>query len=444
MPMRARSRIVNSARVGKARRKYGSRICSTALAGAALVALGTISSGASAAFPGEDGKLAFVRAGDIWVVDADGSNPTRLTTHPATDRSPRWSPDGTRIAFASNRDGDFEIFVMPALGGDVAQQLTFNEGEQDRFPSWTADGAHILYDKSFSAIYTVSASGTGTERKLADGFLPAAAPRGQKVVFAAPENDGLYTMHFEGGSDPHRITTGPADFSGNWSPQGNDIVFTRSNAEGRDVYVAHADGSAVRRLTNTPDRFEFAPAWSPGGERIAFVGCPSSSSGSGCQLFVVERDGTVGTQPTVLEVTGGEGAVDWQPIPKPAHEWTVDGALTYREEVIAGDLIVTLEERGLSRFASVDYRLDATVGVLRFCNGQGIGHLDSATASAVGLVPDQGGRVVGSLTLEGSGVGGCGCCTGSTFQVEYSDVTLTNLASGRIYRLEPIAESYSN
>ena len=431
----------SSASVQRATERHGSRLF-LAVAFSALTALASASSAAQAAFPGAAGKLAFVRAGDIWVVDPDGSNPTRLTTHPASDRSPRFSPDGTQIAFASNRDGDFEIFVMPASGGDVARQLTFNEGQQDRLPSWTANGAQIVYDKNFSEIYAVAADGAGVERKVADGFVPATAPHGSKLVFASPTNDGLVTMHLDG-SDAQRVTTGWADFSANWSPHGNDLVFTRSAEGGRDVYVAHSDGSDLRRLADTPDRFEFAPVWSPDGESIAFVGCPGPSAAPGCQLYVVGRDGSGETQLTTLEVTGGEGAVDWQPASRPAPDPDIDGPLTYTEEIVAGDLVVTLEERGLSRFAAVDYRLDGMVSVFGFCNGQGVGSLHPVTAGAVGLVPDEGGRVVGSLTLEAPRDALCGCCLASTVRVEYTDLVLTNVASGRVYGLEPIGESYS-
>ena len=121
---------------------HSSRLASILALVAALLTLASTSSGtAIGAFKGSNGKLAFVRAGDIWVIAADGSAPTRLTTNPASDRSPRFSPDGSQIAFSSNRDGDFEIYVMPALGGDVAQQLTFNEGEQDPLPL-VDDGRH--------------------------------------------------------------------------------------------------------------------------------------------------------------------------------------------------------------------------------------------------------------------------------------------------------------
>ena len=406
-----------------------------------LVALaGPTGDNAGAAFKGTNGKLAFVRAGDIWIVDADGSKPTRLTTHPASDRSPRFSPDGARIAFASNRDGDFEIFVMSTRGGDAATQLTFNEGDADRIPSWTADGTEIVYDKNFAAIYAVAADGTGAERKLADGFLPGTAPGGNKVVLAPPTNDGLATMHLDG-SEQRQITTGPADFSANWSPEGNDLVFTRSNDLGRDVYVAHSDGSELRRLTNTAQRFEFAPVWSPDGERIAFVGC--SGAPATCHLYVVAPDGSGELQLSSLEVTGGEGAVDWQALEKPLPEWRMDGTLLYTEELVAGDLVVTFEERGLNRFAAVDYRLDGTVSVVHWCAGQGLGQLESTKATVVGLVPDDSGRVTGSLTLE-PGAGTCGCCTGSVVLVDYSDLILTNLASGHAFRLDPIGETYSS
>ena len=195
-------------------------------------------------------------------------------------------------------------------------------------------------------------------------------------------------------------------------------------------------------MTSTPDRFEFAPVWSPDGEKIAFVGCPVPSSGADCLLYVVSRDGTGETQLSSLEVTGGEGAVDWQPLTSEPGEWQALGTLRYREEVIDGDLIVDFEERGLNRFSTVDYRLDATVDVLRFSGGQGMGHREPATVTALDLVPDAGGRVLGSLTLDMPGTGGCGCS--STLQVHYAELRLTNLSTGQVYSLDAIGASYSS
>jgi Tol biopolymer transport system component len=143
---------------------------------AAVVAVAVSGGTAKGAFPGANGKLAFVKSGasstDIWVPDARGSNQVQLTTDPAGDRSPRWSPDGTKIAFASNRDGDFEIFVMNADGSNQ-HQLTFNSGANDRFPAWTADGLQIIYDTDFSQVKAINADGSGGERLIASsGAVP--------------------------------------------------------------------------------------------------------------------------------------------------------------------------------------------------------------------------------------------------------------------------------
>jgi Tol biopolymer transport system component len=285
----------------------------TRLIALVLLVTGAVTAGgaagtAEAAFPGANGKLAFVKAGNVWVADADGSEPVQLTTDPAFDRSPRWSPDGTKIAFSSNRDGDFEIFVMNADGSDQTQ-LTFNAGAQDRIPSWTADGTQIVYDKNFLEIYAINSDGSGGERKLADGFIPGTSAYGDKVVFG---HDGLVTMQLAG-SARHRITEDPTDFSANWSPQRNDLVFTRSTETDRDIYLVHANGTGLTRLTNTPDRFEFAPVWSPDDTKMAFVGCSSVFGMIDCEIYEIGRDGGE-TQVTTFGVFGGEGAVDWQPL----------------------------------------------------------------------------------------------------------------------------------
>ncbi|MCS6887960.1 MAG: hypothetical protein NZQ09_07085 [Chloroflexus sp.] len=73
---------------------------------------------------------------EIYVMNADGSNVRRLTNHAATDDSPTWSPDSSRLAFASDRDGDFEIYILTASDGAITQQVTQNTA-QDRWPLWT-------------------------------------------------------------------------------------------------------------------------------------------------------------------------------------------------------------------------------------------------------------------------------------------------------------------
>jgi len=101
-----------------------------------------------AAFPGANGKIAFIsnRDGDfeIFVMDADGADQDQLTDNTALDYSPVWSPDGSKIAFISDRDGDYEIFVMDADGADQ-DQLTDNTAVDYRLV-WSPDGSKIAFE----------------------------------------------------------------------------------------------------------------------------------------------------------------------------------------------------------------------------------------------------------------------------------------------------------
>jgi TolB protein len=100
-------------------------------------------------------------------MDADGGNVQQLTASPGHDWGPVWSPDGQRIAFASDRTGNFEVYVMDADGGNV-QQLTENPGE-DFEPVWSPDGERLAFgsrrppDLSEIAIYLMAPDGSGIE-----------------------------------------------------------------------------------------------------------------------------------------------------------------------------------------------------------------------------------------------------------------------------------------
>ena len=79
-------------------------------------------------------------------MDADGSNQTRLTYTPSKDYSPSWSPDGSKIAFSSSRDGNYEIYVMDADGSN--QTNLTNNSANDSGPSWSPDGSKIAFSSS--------------------------------------------------------------------------------------------------------------------------------------------------------------------------------------------------------------------------------------------------------------------------------------------------------
>ena len=105
------------------------------------------------------GRVAFSYLGDIWIANENGSDLHRLTDHLARDVYPRFSPDGNWIAFSSNRDKNYDVFVISAQGGKP-KQLTFNSAD-DNVVGWTPDGQKVMF---------VSGRGKGGYPSLSTSF----------------------------------------------------------------------------------------------------------------------------------------------------------------------------------------------------------------------------------------------------------------------------------
>ena len=156
------------------------------------------------------GKVAFSYLGDIWVANENGTDVRRLTDNTARDVYPRFSPDGQWIAFSSNRDGNDDVYVIPAAGGKP-RQLTFHSAN-DTVAGWTPDGKKIL----FSSV-------------RARGAFPTVAT--------------LFEVPLEGGIEQPVPTDWGA--SGSYSPDGKKLAFMRHPS----VLVAQA---LPRRLRGGP------------------------------------------------------------------------------------------------------------------------------------------------------------------------------------------------
>jgi Tol biopolymer transport system component len=292
-----------------------------------LVALAAVAVGtASGTFAGENGRIAFTMRTetgnfDVYSMNPDGSGVTQVTTDPATDRNPRWSPDGERIAFSSDRSGDFDIWVVNADGTNPVHVSGFaSDGVLDSVPSWSADGRQIVFQRGFGAeIWIANADGSGGESKLADGFVPGASAHGKKVAFTDSADLKLHVLNLDDGTVTD-VTSGPTnqgDFEPNWSPRGNDLVFSRdTTGTQNDLYVVHADGSGLDQLTDTTSvaASEGSPVWSPDGDRIAFSACDFTGGVQGnCSIGTMNRDGTdvspIAIQGALFRVGG---RVDWQ------------------------------------------------------------------------------------------------------------------------------------
>jgi TolB protein len=277
---------------------------------AALVVLAALVAtlGASAAFPGKNGKIVFgsQQAGEdeIWVMDSDGTDRRNLTRHDGakiSDIDPRWSPDGRKIVYASDPTGSMQIWVMNA-NGSGAQPLTNLPG-RNRFPAFTGDGKHIVFqsvvDGNFE-IYRMKTDGTEITNLTNDpgvDWAPATSAKGKKIVFTR-ERDGNGNLHVWSPDTPLVQVTSTAgyDYFANWSPKGNDLVFIRYLDGEDEVYTAHADGTNERRLTNTPGITEYFPAFSPDGKKITFTRCgpprPAAAPNPVCSVHIMNVDGT--------------------------------------------------------------------------------------------------------------------------------------------------------
>ena len=228
---------------------------------------------------------------EIYVMDSDGSdgsNPRRLTDNLASDRHPAWSSDGQHIAFSSSRDGNYEIYVMGS-DGSAPRRLTDNLAS-DEFPAWSSDGQHIAFSSSRDGNYEIYVMGSdgSAPRRLTDNLAsdrhPAWSPDGRHIAFSSGR-DGNYEIYVmeKDGSSVHNLTNHRQDHkSPAWSPDGRHIAFSSGRDGNYEIYVMGSDGSNPRRLTNHKDG-DVQPAWSADGQHIAF----SSDRDGKTEIYVV-------------------------------------------------------------------------------------------------------------------------------------------------------------
>jgi TolB protein len=239
--------------------------------------------------------------------------------------------DNGRIAFASDReDGDPEVYTMNPDGTGVTR-LTFNVNTGggfpllDFWPSWSSDGAKIVYTSFRPSptpgppngdVYIMNADGTGKIRittNPAGDLDPAFFPDGSKIVFVRElpsPNPGdapadIWTINADGTGETNLTPTPQRETEPAVSPDGTKIAFERGvqgteshDSGNHEIFVMNADGSGVTRLTNTPDRREQHPNFSPDGTRIVFDDNFHGEPGTNGFIYSMNLDGSDVTQLT--------------------------------------------------------------------------------------------------------------------------------------------------
>jgi hypothetical protein len=284
---------------------------------------------AHAAFPGQNGKIAWSSDRDfgnhdIYSMNADGSGVARLTTDLGQDTRPTWSPNGQEIAFMTTRNGFGEIWVMNADGSNQHRVATGID------PAWSPDGSHLAFTPAGGPeLDTIRADGTGLQTILTgtpcptdpgepceDFDYPEWSPAGDAIAFQrytqVQASDG--TIVYEA----WEIVTAAADGSGiidvlgdgfqpSWSPDASQIAFS-DFGNNLDLFTMTATGANRTVVSSLPAQ-QNQVAWSPDGAKLTFL----STSGGDSEIDTIGVDGTGLTQLT--SNADIDRFPDWQPIP---------------------------------------------------------------------------------------------------------------------------------
>lgn len=191
----------------------------------------------------------------LYAIAADGSTARYITTTDGDDFSPVISPDGTRIAFASDHTGDVEIWVGNT-GYNAGNSTLTNSPGEDIPGSW--GNAGIYFESSRSGdreIYRMNPDGTGITRlttSAGDDARPRIAPRGRHILFESMRDGNLevYVMNADG-TNPVRLTNSAGkDFMASWSANGKKVVFVSDRGDGEHLWIMNPDGTGLAQLTN--------------------------------------------------------------------------------------------------------------------------------------------------------------------------------------------------
>ena len=252
-------------------------------------------------------------------VFAQNIRETNLTNQKGDDRYASYSPDGKQVIFESNRDGNWEIYIMNANGQN--QRRLTNHPADDRRPRWHPNGDHIIFESDRSdtpALFEMNVSSgkiSRIELKQVTGrpVFARYASNGKQIAFGHAISDtesNIVIVNRNGKVLQILANYGFRSTYPVWSPNDRSLLFFsrhETNNEDDELYSINADGSNKQRLTNWPTH-NFCPAWSKDGLRIAYV---QSMEGIRPEIFIMDSDG--GNPQRITFNDDGDTLPDWSP-----------------------------------------------------------------------------------------------------------------------------------
>jgi Tol biopolymer transport system component len=273
-------------------------------------------------------------------MNSDGSDVIRLTHNDGDDREPDWSPDGSKITFASNHYPEpYDIYIMDADGSHMTN-LTHSPSNSDSYPSWSPDGTRIAFSRfvgnaAGADLYVINVDGSGL-LKIVDGggeiynLMPTWSPDGSEIMFTSGRSEAIpgATSAFGGltihkvnadGSGEMRISKGGVNTYGNldWSWANDKIAFYDAAVTGTAIFTMDSTITNIVRVTPSSDdedqsQFRENPSWSPDGnkilyERVALQPRPTS------EIYVI--DVATGAEANISNNHDADDtSLDWGPI----------------------------------------------------------------------------------------------------------------------------------
>ena len=243
-------------------------------------------------------KIAFSsnRSGnwDIYIMNPDGSQQERLTRDGAKNLSPLWSPDGEQILFVSDRGGDSDLYVMDADGKHVRR--VFRKSALRLEPTWSPDGERIAFhaEEPKWSIQMATIHGANVKQvALAEwrGGNPSWSPDGNEIAFVGNVGGSRRILILKLGSGGVR-TFLPKEqswmYSPAWSPVGDKLAFSWYKwgiVDKQAIFIANRDGSGLEQIGKSAPRTS-SPAWSPEGDKIVYA--EDAKNNNNQQIVVID------------------------------------------------------------------------------------------------------------------------------------------------------------